>query len=85
MEILIRKGDIDDNIRFELPYKFDQLGNIVGVNLCNFNFPVNLRGDFPALAYCPARKADFTENFRCLRAFVGDNLPDPASTYYKNF
>ena len=85
-KILIRESNIYNDVRLFSVYKFNKLGNAVGVNLsrCNFcgSLVLKFLFEFITLGFCTACYAYFSKHFTVLAAFVNYNSCNAAGTNY---
>ena len=79
-EILVGKSDVEEQGRFDLFEKGDDLGDVVGIELRGLDGDargsLDVRGDGVALFEGAARQPDFPEGRGVLSAFVGDDVAD---------
>jgi hypothetical protein len=84
-EILIRKGDIDDDLGLELIQQGDEFRHIVSIDTCGLDGTAEFSGDGVTFGLRAGGEHDFTEDLGELGAFMSDDTADAAGSDDEDF
>ena len=78
VEVLVGQGEVQDDVRAERLDELDELGDVVGVDLCGLNGTLQCGGELLAPGLRAAGDHDVGEDVGRLDAFVGCDGGDAA-------